>query len=992
MNALQLFPTAGFDRSTTTPVLVGVLLSWLFTESFGWVFAGLVVPGYLAAVFAIDPRAGVVDVAETVFTYALARGIGEHLPRTGLTSRVFGRERFLLIVLCSVVVRLFVEGALLPRLAPHAAGAFFSIGLVVVPLAANACWKTGLARGIVQNGVPTLLTWLILRYVLLPHTNLSLAGFELATEDVAASFLDSPKAYILLITGATLAAAANLLDGWDFNGILVPALLSLVVLEPVKLGTTFLEAIVLAAVAQWMLRHTRLSRANVEGPRRLVLFFTLDYALRFSFATVVGRSLPGADVLGLMGFGYLLPTLLAVKIAQRDSIALVLLPTAQVGVSAFALGTLIGFAATMIDTTPSAARAAVTRPLGRAPSDPEAAALWSASLARSAPHAGRGPAPLGAAELLAAVDAGLRDPMGALPGDAMLAERLDHEVTLLRERFEALEDRFGDPTALVTPSFRRAGPRLVLLAEDPVSAPENAAWAARLLIRRQADALVIAGVQGGASSFGAAALVWARALAGDEGLVIAVRRGRADEVARRGAFVRAETSARFESFVRTLEAQHGPLPRTTFDLAGPDAQVTLTDEAIAAAFAAEVLPTSVASLASPAALAEAFGEARATAETTSIEDLMALRRLLLEPLLGSTATAVPLPLLRLRARKLGYELLGPAAFGGSPEGEGLALRPVAPRPLALVVRRSGVLGVVVEAPHGFRDELRDAAARLATGLSADALVFGLEPGGGARGGAALRLAHALACAQVNGRDAKVLVVRHAPDAKEGLAAELSGGLDEVALGAWGGPGREAFARSVGETLDALGLPHVGRPLPPVAREVGGRAVLGDTPLVVVTLDHDALVRTSLDAARFDARRYAALPRFDGSPLAAAQKLAASVPSGRTGPDGPDAPDGAVLATKPAFDLVELARRSTLEASVTARRALEARLASSAARLGLARTARGDVLVLVARVEGGWLAHALRLEQPNPAPPKTSRVLSLRDCAQQLEDVCLAPHP
>src|ERR1700722_5125693 len=110
MGILHLFPKSGFDQSTTTPVLIGVLLSWIFTEWFGWVFAGLVVPGYLAAVFLLDPRAPFIGV--------------------------FGRERFFLVVLSSILVRLAVEGAILPRLLPHATWAF-SIGLVVVPLAAN---------------------------------------------------------------------------------------------------------------------------------------------------------------------------------------------------------------------------------------------------------------------------------------------------------------------------------------------------------------------------------------------------------------------------------------------------------------------------------------------------------------------------------------------------------------------------------------------------------------------------------------------------------------------------------------------------------------------------------------------------------------------------------------------------------------------------------------------------------------------------------------
>src|SRR5882672_6413354 len=155
---MHLFPESGFDQSATTPVFLGVIVSWLFTETFGWVFAGLVVPGYLATLFLLDPRSAAIDVAEGVVTYAIARLLGEHLSHTGLTSRVFGRERFLLIVVVSILVRLGVEGLALPYFLPHASWAY-SIGLVVVPLAANACWKTGLPRGVVQTGVPAIIVY-----------------------------------------------------------------------------------------------------------------------------------------------------------------------------------------------------------------------------------------------------------------------------------------------------------------------------------------------------------------------------------------------------------------------------------------------------------------------------------------------------------------------------------------------------------------------------------------------------------------------------------------------------------------------------------------------------------------------------------------------------------------------------------------------------------------------------------------------------------------
>lgn len=971
VNPLHLFPTAGFDRSTTTPVLIGVLISWFFTETFGWVFAGLVVPGYLAAVFAIDPRAGVVDVAEAIFTYGLARAIGEHLPRTGLTSRVFGRERFLLIVLCSIIVRIAVEGALLPRFAPHAAGAFFSIGLVVVPLAANACWRTGLGTGLVQNGVPTLLAYLVLRYVLLPHTNLSLAGFELATENVAASFLDSPKAYILLITGVILAAAANLLDGWDFNGILVPALLSLVVLEPVKLGATFVEALAIVTLATALLRHTRLGRANVEGPRRLVLFFTVDYALRFVFAFAVGRSLPGADVVGLMGFGYLLPTLLAVKIAQRGSVALVVLPTAQVSVFSFGLGTLIGFSAAMVDTAPSAARTVVTRPLGKAPLDPESAGMWVGALARSTPHEGQGPLPLDARELVRIVDEVVtKDPSKVAP-NPLIVEQLDRGVLLLRERFQTLEARFGDPAVLVTASGRAPGRRVALLVEHPVTAPEHGALAGRFVTQGRVDAAVIAGVEAGAgTSFGTAASAAARALAGERGAVVALR-GTNEKTGR--VLLRAPSLgvARVESLVVSLEASLGPIVRVVDETGSADAVIEIPKSSIEALFP-DARGGAAPSIASPAAFANTLADARATTSWTSLEDLMALRRLLLDPLLAAKASSDELPGLRVRARKLGYELLGPCAL--SDGGEGLLLRPVAPRPIALFARRSGVAGTVVEVPRGFHDDMRDAAVRIATVLHADAVLFGLEHGGGSRGGAALRLAHSVATAQVEGRDAKIVLLR------EGQDELLLPG--KVAIGLWGGAGRGPLAKATRDALDTLALEGLERPLEPMARELGGRAVFGDTPVVALTLDRTALAALSLDESRYAARMLM-LPTFstyDGTLVDAAQKLAASIPDG---------------VAPPSADVVDLARRSTLEQSVSARRALATTISSSATRAGVVRTGRGEFFLVVARAAHGWLAHATPID-PRAARPERApaSVASIRDCEPALDaaGTCLAAHP
>ena len=107
------------------------------------------------------------------------------------------------------------------------------------------------------------------------------------------------------------------------------------------------------------------------------------------------------------------------------------------------------------------------------------------------------------------------------------AQRIDHGVAILRERFQTAEGRLGDPSILVS-SAGYVGLRAVGLVTRPVSGPEIAAIAGRLLGEGLLDALVIAGVDEGSSpdrAPQATARSVARALAyrGEGGLVIELR-------------------------------------------------------------------------------------------------------------------------------------------------------------------------------------------------------------------------------------------------------------------------------------------------------------------------------------------------------------------------------------------------------------------------------------------------------------------------------------
>lgn len=354
MNAVyQVFPAGGLDQSIVLAVLIGVWVTLLFTETLGWVFVGLVVPGYLASVLVVQPTAAAIIVAEGLATYMLARGLAYGLAPTKVWQPFFGRDRFFLIVVASVLIRQHDQLWLLPGLSSwleSQVGAplppvreFYSIGLVLVPLTANLLWKPGVVRGMTQLGVITGVTYLVLTRVLLTYTNLSLSSFELLYEDTAVDFLGNAKAYVLLLTTAAVAARFNLRYGWDFGGILVPALLGLLWFTPGELAITLAEALVIWAVVVALLRYTPLGRLNLEGARKVALVFTVSVMLKWILSLGVATMLVGVRPRDLFGFGYLLSSLLALRMLAKKSARKVLLPTLVTALSGWALGSLVGF-------------------------------------------------------------------------------------------------------------------------------------------------------------------------------------------------------------------------------------------------------------------------------------------------------------------------------------------------------------------------------------------------------------------------------------------------------------------------------------------------------------------------------------------------------------------------------------------------------------------------------------------------------------------------
>lgn len=910
---MHLFPGGGFQESAVTPVFLGVLVSWLFAETLGWVFAGLVVPGYLATLFVVEPKSALIDVVEAALTYFLARALGEHLSRAGVTSRSFGRERFLLIVLMSVLVRVVVEGVILPQAFAQPSWAY-SIGLVVVPLAANACWKMGLPRGIIQNGVPALLVYALLRWVLIPHTNLSLAGFHLLTEDVAASFLGSPKAYFVLLTGAALASIANVKWGWDFGGILIPGLLGLVVLHPAKLLSTGAEALLLVGAVHVLRAGTPVGRWNIEGPRRLVLFFSVDYALRFAAAWVAGPRLGSTSLIEITGFGYLLPSLLAVKISQKRDSALVLLPTAIVAVAGFAFGSASGFAFDALGRNSTLEPQAAGSPQPSYPSAIEPAVRWSAATASrrgygTDSHTGRDAQTLAHALSRAALHPDQEPP------PELFLRRID-DVCWFGERLHDLDKRRGG-AAVFTRCHEEHPTGLVLFLPAPLASPAAASIAGSLFSRRAVDAVVVAGVDRNpqASELDAVA---ARELAehlaerGGARATVVDLVDTADGRATEATDVPASLLAALDAFGVRSTLAPGLTPMLRID----PSTMPLAE---ASPSAARIDATSL------AAADELDGaELRATSETP--EELLAVRRLVLEPLLGEP-DATGRALAMSAARALGFRV--DHVLRGSAKTPTTVLVPTTKSPrLGLVVRDDGGGAWVVELAHGEHTNRRRFGTALAATLDASVVIVTFEAGAAPPSSGLMGEAMALATWARPLNDRALVRIGPAGDSLAGRTAAVSSW--DVGEGA-PAPGNLDLA------LHTLGVTAKAQPMNATVLEAVTRHEPRTTPTFVVAPSPAVLGVFSPERADLTGEQWPSSPSVDADCGVVAGNLATT---------------NLATASDLAVDLPALALASALNRSVTARRRLDELEQRGVVKLALVRASSGRYLAAAIRSASG----------------------------------------
>ncbi len=355
---LAIFPQGSLSSSVVTTVWVGVCVICFFNLRFGWVLSGLVVPGYLAPLILLKPWSAAIIILQSVVTYGLVWLYSEWGSRFGGWDNFFGRDRFFALLLVSVVVRTVSDTIILPVVGEYVNQTFHisfdyrnelhSFGLIVVALIANQLWKPGLLRGLSHLAVTLLLTLIVVRYLLMPYTNFSLGNLAYMYEDLAASMLASPKAYIILLTTALLASRMNLLYGWEYNGILIPSLLALQWYEPFKILLTFAESFVILLLGTILLKLPFFKRQNIEGARKLLIFFNIGYFYKLGLGYFIHAYFPQYRVSDFFAFGYLLSTLLAVKMHDKSITLRMTRTTVQVSLVSLLLATGIGFALTYV--------------------------------------------------------------------------------------------------------------------------------------------------------------------------------------------------------------------------------------------------------------------------------------------------------------------------------------------------------------------------------------------------------------------------------------------------------------------------------------------------------------------------------------------------------------------------------------------------------------------------------------------------------------------
>ena len=329
MDAIYLLVTAIDEVSLLIAIFVGVWVTSFGVTRFGWPSSGLVVAGLAAASFLASPwQLAWIMFASTV-TYLLTKALFWSMERCAMAP-AFGRDRFLFILL----IGLILQGAAqwlshqppswLPAQITSTLEHFPTWTVLLIPLTANQFWKVGVVRGSKVLLFNIAVTVFILLGVLPLISSFNPVEISQLVLERNQSILNQPLFFFVIAIAAAMSSTLNLRYGWDFSGILVPALFVPLVLDPTLLFAMCIEIGVVYLVGKYALQV--MNKTELGSIYRLRFFFTVAFVVRFLFTLILTAYFPDHRITDYEGFGFILSALIAANASQRNGLAPVTSP------------------------------------------------------------------------------------------------------------------------------------------------------------------------------------------------------------------------------------------------------------------------------------------------------------------------------------------------------------------------------------------------------------------------------------------------------------------------------------------------------------------------------------------------------------------------------------------------------------------------------------------------------------------------------------------
>ncbi len=134
---------------------VGIALGFIFFELTGLTAGGIIVPGYLA-LFIREPLRILVTTIVSLMTYGLVTLASGYLI-------IFGRRRFLLMILTGFLLRVALDQARL--MVPDPGVELQAIGYIIPGLIANEFFRQGILKTLLAMAVVTIAVYAVLQII-----------------------------------------------------------------------------------------------------------------------------------------------------------------------------------------------------------------------------------------------------------------------------------------------------------------------------------------------------------------------------------------------------------------------------------------------------------------------------------------------------------------------------------------------------------------------------------------------------------------------------------------------------------------------------------------------------------------------------------------------------------------------------------------------------------------------------------------------------------